>query len=134
MRRWLRAVTQSERTRTMEDFHRYLGEGLFVIFVVVMIVAFIIGRRGRDVPPWLTGIAHGLLAIQVAIGVILLLSDGLRGVHWLHPIVGILAMLSLGLAPVFKSRFRPGMDKVALLGLIAVLALTAQLIAQLSRG
>ena len=126
-------VTLTERTRKMEDFHRYLGEGLFVVYVVVMAVALIIGRRGRDVPPWLTGAAHSLLALQVAIGVILLLSDGLRGVHWLHPIVGILAMLSLGLAPVFKTRFRPGMDKVAVFGLVAVLALAAQLIAQLSR-
>lgn len=113
----------------MADFHRYLGEGLFVIYIVVMIVAFVIGRRGNTVPPWLTGAAHMLLALQVAVGVILILSDGLRGVHWLHPVVGILAMLSLGMAPVFKARFRPGMDKVALFGLVAVLALVAQIIA-----
>lgn len=118
----------------MEDFHRYLGESLFIVYLVVLIAAFVMTRRGRDVPPWLTGAAHALLAIQVAVGVILLLSGGLRGVHWLHPVVGLLAIAALGLAPVFKGRFRPGMDKAALFGVVATLALAAQLIAQMSRG
>lgn len=117
----------------MESFHRYLGEGLFVIYVVVMIVVLVLGRRGRDVPPWLTGAAHSLLAVQVAVGVILLMSGGLRGVHWTHPVIGLVAIAALGLAPVFKKRLRPGMDKAAVFGLVAILALTAQLIAQLSR-
>jgi heme A synthase len=117
----------------MENFHRYLGEGLFVIYVVVMIVVLVMGRRGTTVPPWLTGAAHGLLAIQVAIGAILLMSGGLGGVHWTHPVIGLLAILALGLAPVFKSRLRNGLDKAAVFGVVAVLALTAQLIAQLSR-
>lgn len=117
----------------MESFHRYLGEGLFVIYVVVMIVVLVLGRRGKDVPPWLTGAAHGLLGLQVAIGLILLMSGGLSGVHWLHPVVGFLVILALGLAPVFKSSLRPGLDKAAVFGVVAILALTAQLIAQLSR-
>jgi heme A synthase len=118
----------------MEDFHRYLGEGLFVIYVVVMITAFIIGRRGRDVPPWLTGTAHGLLGLQVALGLILLMSGGLGGVSWLHPVIGLLAIAALGLAPVFKARLRPGLDKAALFGVVAILVITAQLIAQLGRS
>lgn len=113
----------------MENFHRYLGESLFVIYIVVMVITLVLGRRGREVPPWLTGVAHGLLGIQVAVGLILIMSDGLRGVSWLHPVVGILAMASLGLAPVFRARLRPGLDKAALFGLVAILALTAQLIA-----
>ena len=117
----------------MQDFHRYLGEGLFIIYVVVMIVALVMGRRGKTVPPWLTGAAHALLAIQVAIGVILLMSDGLSGVYWLHPVVGLLAILALGLAPVFRSSLRPGLDKAALFGVVGALALAAMLIAQLSR-
>lgn len=117
----------------MENFHRYLGEGLFVIYVVVMVVVLVMGRRGKTVPPWLTGVAHGLLAIQVAIGAILLMSGGLSGVHWLHPVVGLMAILALGLAPVFKSSLRPGLDKAAVFGVVAVLALAAQLIATMSR-
>lgn len=117
----------------MENFHRYLGEGLFIIYVVVMIVALVMGRRGNTVPPWLTGAAHALLALQVAIGVILLMSGGLSGVHWLHPVIGLLAILALGLAPVFKSRLRSGLDKAAVFGIVAVLALAAQLIATMSR-
>jgi heme A synthase len=97
----------------MEDFHRYLGEGLFIVYLVALIAAF--------------------LAIQVAVGLILLLSGGLRGVHWLHPVVGLLAIASLGLAPVFKGKLRPGMDKAALFGVVAALALFAQVIAQMSR-
>ena len=122
----------------MEDFHRYLGEGLFVIYVVVLIVAFVMSRRGRDVPPWLAGVAHGLLTIQVGLGVILLLSGGLRGVHWLHPVVGLTAFVAVGFVPALMRRFRPDMDKAALFGVVAgvvaVLALTAQLIAQMSPG
>ena len=117
----------------MENFHRYLGEGLFIVYVVAMLVAFVMARRGRDVPPWLTGAAHALLALQVAIGVILVLSGGLRGVHWLHPIVGLLAIAALGLAPVFKARLGKGLDKVAVFGVVAALALLAQVIAQMSR-
>jgi heme A synthase len=117
----------------MENFHRYLGEGLFVIYVIVMVVVLVMGRRGKTVPSWLSGVAHGLLALQVAIGAILLMSGGLGGVHWLHPVVGLMAILALGLAPVFKSSLRPGLDKAAVFGVVALLALTAQLIAQFSR-
>lgn len=114
----------------MENFHRYLGESLFIIYLIVMIAVIVLGRREKPVPPWLTGAAHGLLALQVAVGVILLLSGGLRGVSWLHPVVGLAAVLALGLTPVFKARLRPGYGEVAVFGVVAVLALTAQMIAQ----
>jgi heme A synthase len=117
----------------MENFHRYLGESLFIIYVIVMIVIFVMGRRDKAVPPWLTGAAHGLLGIQIAVGAILLISGGLRGVSWLHPVVGIAAMLALGLMPVFKARLRPGYGEVAGFGLVAILALAAQMIAMMSR-
>lgn len=117
----------------MQDFHRYLGEGLFIIYVVVMIIVLVMGRRGKTIPPWLTGAAHALLAVQVAVGVIILMSDGLSGVHWTHPVVGLLAILALGMAPVFKSSFRPPLDKAAVFAVVGVLALAAMLIAQLSR-
>ena len=122
----------------MEDFHRFLGEGLFVIYVIVLIVAFVLSRRGRDVPPWLAGVAHGLLTIQIALGVILLLSGGLRGVHWLHPVVGLTAFLAVGFVPALMGRFRPSAGKASRFavtaGVLAVLALAAQLIATMSRG
>lgn len=115
----------------MENFHRYLGESLFIIYLIVMIVVIVMGRREKAVPPWLTGAAHGLLALQVAVGVILLISGGLRGVSWLHPVIGIAAILALGLAPVFKARLRPGYGEVAVFGVVAILALVAQMIAMM---
>lgn len=122
----------------MGDFHRFLGEGLFVIYLIVTIVAFVIGRRQGAVPPWLAGIAHGLLTIQVALGIILILSDGLNGVHWLHPVVGITAFLAVGFVPALMKRFRPSADKTAQFvvtaGVLTVLTLIAQLIATMSRN
>lgn len=120
----------------MESIHRYLGEGLFVVYVIALIAAFVMTRRGREVPPWLTGVAHGLLAIQVGLGLILLLSGGLRGVHWLHPVVGLIAFLAVGFVPAMMKRSRPGSSQTARFavtaGVLAVLTLTAQLIATLS--
>lgn len=117
----------------MESFHRYLGEGLFVIYVIVIVVVLILGRKDREVPAWLTGAAHGLLALQIAIGVILLISGGLRGIHWLHPVIGGAALLALGLTPTLKTRLRGSFGVVATFAIVAVLVLTAQLIAQLGR-
>lgn len=122
----------------MENIHRYLGEGLFIVYIIALIAAIVMIRKGRDVPAWLTGVAHGLLAIQVGLGVILLLSGGLRGVHWLHPVVGLTAFLAVGFVPAMLKRFRPGIDDTvrfaATAGVLAILTLTAQLIATLSRG
>jgi uncharacterized membrane protein SirB2 len=93
-------------------------------------------RRGRDVPAWLAGLSHGLLAIQVALGLILLLSGGLRGVHWLHPVVGIAAFLAVGFVPAMMKRSRPRTSQATRFavtaGVLAILTLTAQLIATLS--
>lgn len=110
----------------MENFHRYLGEGLFIIYLIVMIVALVLGRRNATVPPWLTGAAHALLAVQVAVGLILLADGGLRGEPWYHPVLGIITLLSLGLMPVFRTRFGPTRAPVFLFGLVAVLALITQ--------
>lgn len=113
-------------TGLMENFHRYLGEGLFIIYLIVMIVALILGRRNQTVPPWLTGAAHALLALQVAVGLILLADGGLRGEPWYHPVLGLITLFSLALMPVFRTRFGPTRAPVALFGLIALLALITQ--------
>lgn len=112
----------------MDVFHARLGEGLFLIYFIVMAVVFFLGRRGRTAPSWLVGLAHGLLALQVALGVILLLEDPDR-ITWVHPLLGLAAMLSLGLAPVFRRRFGPRDGLIATLGVVGVLALAAMLVA-----
>jgi hypothetical protein len=114
----------------MEDIHKYLGEGLFLVYFVVMVVTIIVGRRGQQPPSWLVGVAHGLLAIQVALGVILI-SSGLGGVPWIHPVIGLAAIAALALTPVFKRRMPGAMGTAALFGLVAVLTLAAQLVARM---
>ena len=109
----------------MFDIHRGIGEGLFLIFLIVMGVVFFMGRGERQAPPWLIGIAHGLLALQVALGVILL-ADG-YSVVWYHPVLGIAAMLAIGLTPVLRQRLGRTNGVVATLGIIAILTLAARL-------
>lgn len=114
----------------MEDIHRYLGEGLFLVYLIVVIVAVIMGRRGRRPPAAVIGVAHALLAVQVVLGIWMWLTDGLGIVPWYHPILGLAAILVIGLTPLFRATLRPGMDAAVLFALVAVLVLAAQLVAQ----
>jgi len=107
------------------EIHRGIGEGLFLIYLIIMGVVFFMGRGGREVPTWLTGISHGILALQVAVGVILL-AEG-HSVVWYHPALGIAAMLAIGLTPVLRQRLGRTNGTVAVLGIIAVLTLLARL-------
>lgn len=111
----------------MFEIHRGIGEGLFLVYVIVMAVVFILGRRGRTAPPALIGIAHGLLAIQVAIGVILLAEEPDR-VVWYHPVLGLAAILALGLTPVFRKRLGATRGLITGLGVVALLTLAAMLV------
>jgi hypothetical protein len=118
----------------MAEFHGRLGEGLFVIFLIVMGIAWYLGRSGRTVPGALPGIAHGLLGLQVALGLLLVMEDPDRigsdgAVPWYHPVLGISAMLAIGLTPVLKRRLGDRMGLVVTLGTIALLALAAWLAA-----
>lgn len=117
----------------MYDLHRFLGEGLFIIYLVLMAVIWWMGRSGRQIPAALTGIGHGLLALQVAVGLILVMEEpkriGEAGVPWYHPVLGIAAMLAIGLTPVLRKRLGTTMGVVATMGIVAVLALAARLAA-----
>jgi heme A synthase len=115
----------------MDAIHRGLGEGLFIIYLLAMIVAFIYSRRDGGPPVWLAAVSHGLLTLQVLLGLFLLLTGGLSGVPWYHPVLGLLTLAALGLTPVFRQRFLPGLDTVVLFGLLAVLAIATQFAARL---
>lgn len=108
----------------MESFHRYLGEGLFVIYLFVIIVVLFVGRRNRPVPTALLAVAHGLLALQVVLGIILISEDADR-ITIIHPILGLLAILTLGLTPVLRGRLGQRSGMLATLGVVAVLILAA---------
>lgn len=109
----------------MFEIHRGIGEGLFLIYLVIIGVVYVMGRGGREAPAWLTGISHGLLALQVALGVILL-AEG-HSVVWYHPVLGIAAMLAIGLTPVLRQRLGRTNGTIAVLAIIAVLTLAARL-------
>jgi heme A synthase len=115
----------------LSSLHRGIGEGLFVIYLLAMTVAFIYSRRESKPPAWLYGSAHGLLTLQVVLGLIIITFDGLGGVPWYHPVLGLITLAALGLAPVFQTRFLPGVDTAVLFALIAVLALVTQFAARL---
>lgn len=115
----------------MDSLHRFIGEGLFVVYIVAMVVAIVMSRRGQRPPVWLTAVAHGLLGLQVLLGLALLMTDGLQGVPWYHPVLGLAAVAALGLSPVLRGRFPRGADLAAIFGVVAILTLAAQLAARL---
>ena len=114
----------------MFDIHRWLGEGLFVIYLIAIGVVFMMERRGRSAPSWLIGLSHGLLGIQIAIGVILL-AEG-HDIVWYHPVLGIAALLALGLTRALRERFGTTNGTIATLAIVALLTVAAQLAATLS--
>ena len=109
------------------EIHRYIGEGLFIAYIVVMAIVFFMGRKGRKAPPAAIGIAHGLLALQVAIGVILFLEEPDR-VVWYHPVLGLAAIVALGLTPVFRKNLGATRGLMAGLAVVAFLTLAAMLV------
>ncbi|MEX1158897.1 MAG: hypothetical protein WEC79_08220 [Thermomicrobiales bacterium] len=109
----------------MFELHRGIGEGLFLIYIIVIAVVYVMSRRGRDVPGWLTGVAHGLLALQAGLGVAMLL-DGRRA-GWEHPIIGVAAMLAIGTAAPLRARFGKTNGMIVSFAMIAVLAFAAWL-------
>jgi hypothetical protein len=128
-RRGRAGVGVSEEQRGVYDIHKGIGEGLFVLYIVVLIVVYLLGRRGQAVPSWLVGASHGLLALQVALGVILLAEGHGDAVPWYHPVLGIVALLALGLAAPLRKRLGAINGLVALFAIIAVLTLFARVAA-----
>lgn len=116
-----------EREPRVFEIHRYIGEGLFIIYVIVMAIVFFMGRKGRKAPPAAMGIAHGLLAIQVALGMIMFLEDPGR-VVWYHVVLGLAAILALGLTPMLRKNLGATRGMMAGLGIVAFLALAAMLV------
>jgi heme A synthase len=80
--------------------HIYNGILVILLSLVLAVAAWVRVRRGQPTPPLLRalqGVAHLLLTVQVLLGVGML-ARGAR-IAWVHPVLGILALLSL-LLPV----------------------------------
>lgn len=113
----------------MADVHKYLGEGILAIYVVLIIVGLVMERRGKGLPAAITGIGHGLLAVQVALGLMLLGTlDSDQDFNWLHPIFGFLAFGSLILMRPMREKLGANRGMVASFAMAAVFVLAAYLI------
>lgn len=80
--------------------HIYNGMLVILLNLVLAVAAWLRARRGQSPPPLLRalqGVAHLLLTVQVLLG-IGMLARGAR-ISWIHPVLGILALLAL-LLPV----------------------------------
>jgi hypothetical protein len=76
--------------------HRWIGTALILLSLALAALAWSRVRRGTPPPPLLRalqGVGHLLLTVQVLLGVGML-ARGVR-IAWIHPILGILALLSL---------------------------------------
>lgn len=103
----------------MVSVHNYLGESLVIVYLAVAILAIVLANRG-GLPAWVTGIAHGLLTIQVLLGVILLIRNP-DAAPWHHIVFGLLTIPALGL--MFPLRKRLGSVRGVAVGAIAIAAL-----------
>jgi hypothetical protein len=104
----------------MLTIHGTLGEALVVVYILIAIVAAIMANRG-GLPAWVTGIGHGLLTVQVLIGIFLFIRNP-AAVPWHHIVFGLLTIPALGL--MFPLRKRLGATKGVIIGAIIIAALT----------
>lgn len=113
----------------MTDFHKYLGEGILAVYFIMIVVGLVMERRGKALPAAATGVAHGLLGLQVALGLILISSiDSEDSFNWFHPVFGFLAFGSLMMMNPLREKVGKTRGMVYSLALAFVFALVAYLL------
>jgi hypothetical protein len=105
----------------MLTVHGSLGEFLVLVYIGIAIFAAVLANRG-GLPSWVTGIAHGLLSIQVLLGIILLIRNP-SAAPWHHILFGLLTIPALGL--MFPLKKRLGATRGVVIGAIVVAVVTA---------
>lgn len=106
----------------MITVHAMLGESLVIVYLLVAIFAAVLANRG-GLPAWVSGIAHGLLTLQVLLGVVLFFRNS-DAAPWHHFVFGLLTIPALGL--IFPLRKRIGATRGMVIGAVIVaLLLTA---------
>ncbi len=112
----------------MAQAHGGLGELLVVLYLAIAILSFVLAKR-KGLPSWVTGTAHGLLAIQIIMGIVLFVQHP----HIMpvsHVIAALLTIPVLGLmAPLRRRLGRPQAVGVTA-SIITVLAAIAVVIAK----
>lgn len=112
----------------MSAFHGMLGESLALVYLVIAVASYLRRRQG-GLPMWLVGIAHAVLAVQVLVGVTLYVRAPEVISVW-HPVVGILALASLGLSVPLRRRLGRANATAVTALVVAVLVLVAVVIAR----
>jgi hypothetical protein len=100
----------------MLTVHGSLGEVLVLVYIAVAILAAIMANRG-GLSTWVTGIAHGLLTVQVLLGIALLIRNP-TAAPWHHILFGLLTIPALGL--MFPLRKRLGPTRGIVIGSVVV--------------
>jgi heme A synthase len=114
----------------MLTIHGTLGEALVLVYLVIAILAAVMANRG-GLPAWVTGIGHGLLTVQVLIGIFLLIRNP-SAVPWHHILFGLLTIPALGL--MFPLRKRLGPTKGVIIGaVVLIILITAAVFTGLNR-
>jgi hypothetical protein len=114
----------------MLTIHGSLGEVLVLIYIAIAILAAVMANRG-GLPSWVTGIGHGLLTVQVLIGILLLIRNP-SAVPWHHIVFGLLTIPALGL--MFPLKKRLGATRGIVIGAIIIAVLiTAAVFTGLNR-
>jgi hypothetical protein len=116
------------------QLHIWNGLAVILLSVVLAALGWLRVRQGQLPPPWaraLQGVAHLLLTVQVLIGVGLL-ARGAR-ITWVHPILGILALLSL-LLPLVVPQLKANRALAAATvpTVVTVLSLTAYAVGEMA--
>ena len=114
----------------MADIHKYLGEGILAVYFVLIVAGLVMERRGKALPAAAAGVAHALLAAQVALGLILISSlDSDDSFNWLHPVFGVLAFGSLMMMSPLREKVGKNRGMIYSMGLAFVFVLAAYLLA-----
>lgn len=112
----------------MAEAHGTLGEVLVALYLVIAVLSFVVARRD-GLPAWVTGTAHGLLAVQIIMGVILLVQHP-HAMPVSHVIVALLTLPAIGLMAPLRRRMGRARAVGTSAAVVAILAAIAVAIAK----
>lgn len=112
----------------MAEAHGTLGEVLVALYLAIAILSFVVARR-NGLPAWVTGTAHGLLAIQIIMGIILFVQHP-HAMPVSHVVVALLTLPAIGLMAPLRRRIGRAKAVGISSAVVAILAAIALVIAK----